>query len=216
MTYAYNDLYLNDAQTSLAVLIDYSINDCKKTPEYITYIFTGQVSELFEIGDPRTIAGMSGVELAREIMLKANPTEKFPDQSISNGYRKEYWAGWALAYYQWYTGKRFKRIFERIPLREIISMYNVYHEMDISNFVEEMDKRYDSVILPTKLREFREYRGISQQKLSEISGVSLRSIQLYEQRVNDIDKAQAHTLYKLSRALYCEIEDLLESPEKVH
>ena len=41
---------------------------------------------------------------------------------------------------------------------------------------------------------------------------SLRSIQMYEQRNNDIDKAQGHTLYKLSLALGCEIEDLLESP----
>ena len=31
--------------------------------------------------------------------------------------------------------------------------------------------------------------------------------------VNDIDKAQARTLYKLSRVLGCSIEDLLENPE---
>lgn len=39
--------------------------------------------------------------------------------------------------------------------------------------------------------------------LANISGVSLRSIQLYEQRVNDIDKARCHTLYKLLRKLCC-------------
>ena len=44
--------------------------------------------------------------------------------------------------------------------------------------------------------------------------MNVRSIQLYEQRVNDIDKAEAHTLYKLSRVLGCGVEDLLESPEK--
>jgi len=30
------------------------------------------------------------------------------------------------------------------------------------------------------------------------SGVKLRSIQMYEQRINNIDKAQAGTVYKLS------------------
>ena len=35
---------------------------------------------------------------------------------------------------------------------------------------------------------------------------------MYEQRVNNIDKAQAQTLYKLSRVLGCDIEDLLENP----
>ena len=32
--------------------------------------------------------------------------------------------------------------------------------------------------------------------------------------VNDIDKAQAGTVYKLSRVLGCTVEDLLESPEE--
>ena len=38
------------------------------------------------------------------------------------------------------------------------------------------------------------------------------SIQMYEQRVNDIDKAQAQTIYKLSRVIGCSMEDLLEKP----
>lgn len=32
------------------------------------------------------------------------------------------------------------------------------------------------------------------------------------ERVNDIDKAQAQTVYKLSRVIGCEMEDLLERP----
>ena len=48
---------------------------------------------------------------------------------------------------------------------------------------------------------------------AKLSGVSLRSIQMYEQKVNDIDKAQARTVYKLSRVLGCTVEDLLENPE---
>jgi DNA-binding Xre family transcriptional regulator len=35
---------------------------------------------------------------------------------------------------------------------------------------------------------------------------------MYEQKANDIDKAQAKTLYKISRVLGCTIEDLLEDP----
>ena len=66
----------------------------------------------------------------------------------------------------------------------------------------------------TKLQKFRKNIGMSQYELSQISGVNIRSIQLYEQRVNDIDKAQAHTLYKLAVVLGVQIEDLLESPER--
>ena len=92
-------------------------------------------------------------------------------------------------------------------------MYNPYHEIDLVLFVEEMEKRYKSIILETKLKMIRKARGVSQSKLAEASGVTKRSIQLYEQRVNDIDKAQVHTVYKLSRVLGCDIEDLLENPQ---
>lgn len=54
---------------------------------------------------------------------------------------------------------------------------------------------------------FYEY---TQKELSERSGVSLRSIQMYEQRNKDINKASAETIYRLSKALGCNMEDLIE------
>ena len=56
--------------------------------------------------------------------------------------------------------------------------------------------------------------GLSQSELAKKSRVSIRSIQMYEQRQNDIDKAQGHTLYKLSMALGFDIDYLLERPNK--
>ncbi len=80
-------------------------------------------------------------------------------------------------------------------------MYRVFHEMDLTNFVESMEKRYHSVVLETKLKSIREARGLSQAELAEQSGVKKRMIQLYEQKVNDIDKAQAQTLYNQNSLL---------------
>ena len=54
--------------------------------------------------------------------------------------------------------------------------------------------------------------GLSQSELARASGVNKRSIQMYEQQENDIDKAQAHTVYKLARVIGCNVEDLLEDP----
>lgn len=62
----------------------------------------------------------------------------------------------------------------------------------------------------TNLKKIRQARGLSQSKLACLAEVDLRSIQMYEQGRNDINKAQAGTLYKLARALGCNIEDLLE------
>jgi len=213
MIRAYSESYLSSAKNSLSAFFDYSINDCGLKPEWITALFlnTGY-AEQFERGNPAYLAGMSGVELARTVIRKAYSRKSLPEPTVSEGRSPEYWAGWALAEYQWYTGRRFKEIFERIPLTTIIELYPLYHEMDITNFIATMEELYQRASGESNLKRIRENRGLSQLELSEQSGIKLRNIQAYEQRDNDIDKAQAKTLYKLSRVLGCRIEDLLENP----
>ena len=53
--------------------------------------------------------------------------------------------------------------------------------------------------------------GLSQSKLAKLADVKLRSIQMYEQRRNNINKTQGETLYKLAKVLACNIEDLLDN-----
>lgn len=170
-------------------------------------------ADKFERGNPAIVAGMPGIELAKTVITYAYPNWEFPERIFSEERSNVYWAGWALAEYQWITCKRFKAIFLRVSFTEIISMYIVYHEMDIEHFIEDMNKKYNAIEQETRLKTIRENRGISQTELATLSGVRLRSIQMYEQKVNDIDKAQVGTIYKLSRVLGCTIEDLLENPE---
>lgn len=60
------------------------------------------------------------------------------------------------------------------------------------------------------LKKLRDKRGYTQSKLAELSGVSLRMIQYYEQGAKDIGKAEAETVYRLAQALECNMEELLE------
>ncbi len=62
----------------------------------------------------------------------------------------------------------------------------------------------------TNLKRIRTAFGVTQKELAEMAGVSLRSIQMYEQRNKDINKAQSDSLYRLAKALGCAMEDLLE------
>ena len=62
----------------------------------------------------------------------------------------------------------------------------------------------------TNLKRIRLSYGCTQNELAERSGVSLRSIQMYEQRNKDINKASVDTVYRLSKVLGCTIEDLIE------
>ena len=214
MMSAYSELYLNDAKQNLAECFDYAINTCKMDPIFFSKLFIQSTfADKFERGNPAIIAGMSGIELARKIISYAYPNFIFSEKISYEDKSDIYWAGWALAEYQWVSKKRFKDIFDKIPLTEIISMYSVYHEMDISHFIEDMNDKISGIQRETRIKTIRENRGISQNELATLSGVKLRSIQMYEQKVNDIDKAQVQTLYKLSRVLGCTIEDLLENPE---
>ena len=213
MTHAYSESYLSNAKDRLASFFDYAINDCKLHSDWIAALFVNTgYAEQFERGNPAYVAGMSGVELARAVVEKAYGRKELPVPTNAEERSPEYWAGWALAEYQWYCGRRFRDIFERIPFSKIIGMYSVYHEMDITNFIDTMEEFYGTVKAEPKLKRIRENRGLSQAELAKQSGVNLRNIQMYEQRVNNIDKAQANIIYKLSRVLGCNVEDLLESP----
>ena len=66
----------------------------------------------------------------------------------------------------------------------------------------------------SNLKDTRKAKGLTQNKLAEISGVNLRTLQDYEQGHKDINKAEAMTVYKLSEALGCNVWELLEFEDK--
>ena len=81
--------------------------------------------------------------------------------------------------------------------------------MDISKFVDAIDEKMAQQYPDTSLRRHRDVLNISQKELSQRADVPIRQIQLFEQRRRDIKKAQAITVLKLSKALECSVEDLL-------
>lgn len=52
--------------------------------------------------------------------------------------------------------------------------------------------------------------GLSQRELAEQSGVPIRTIQQYEQRQKNINKASAEYIVSLSKVLFCNPDELLE------
>ena len=131
-----------------------------------------------------------------------------PRESFSRS--KEYWIGWALAYYQWYSDRKYIEILNAVSYAELEKMYYTLHEADISKFADIIDRRIRERYPETKLKRFRTLYGITQSELADSAGVHLRSIQMYEQKKKDINKDGAQTLYKISKVLGCTIEDLLE------
>lgn len=62
----------------------------------------------------------------------------------------------------------------------------------------------------TKLKRVRVAKGYSQSELAALSGIPVKRIQHYEQRVRPIDSARLDTLCSLCVALGCKLEDVLE------
>ena len=210
---AYNELYLDDAMHNLADMLDYAICDLNYEPdEFFSWFINSGIASKFEKGNPKYITGMSGVELCEAVLKETNIA--LPDTPATNPdfKGKEYWAGWVLAYYQWYSGRRFEDIVSNgLTISKIMSMY-ILHEADESKFVEEAEKiiNINKANEKAKLHKIRKARGFTQKELSDASGVSLRMIQLYEQKQNDISKAQVNVVVSLAKALGCEVEDLID------
>lgn len=208
---AYDEDYLSGAQRILGDMMDFAVNSCGMEPdEYFDLFLVSRISRQFQCGNPAYVAGMTGCELMKKVIQDSGlPVPEVEDVMYLDK-SPEYWAGWALAYYQWYTGMTFSMIHDAVTIDELCCMYYTLHEADIMKFVEIMNDRLRSFYRDTGLKRHRLLAGWTQRELAEISGVSLRQIQLFEQRQRDINKAQALTLLKLSRALKCDMEDLLE------
>lgn len=118
--------------------------------------------------------------------------------------------GWTLAYFQWESGLPFSETTQRVPLSIIRDMYAPYHEMDVHQFCDVMRDLMREAQPDMNLKTIRMHVGLSQSALSTLSGVPLRSIQQYEQRRKDINRAQAETVFALAKALRCPMENILE------
>lgn len=62
----------------------------------------------------------------------------------------------------------------------------------------------------SKLKKIRLSKNISREKLSELSGISIRTIEGYEQKRRNINNSSVNTMLKLADALECDFFDLME------
>ena len=211
MIHAYQEIYLSKAQAALGEAFDYAVNTCKISSEdFVRLFITSTVSRRMENGEPSVIAGKSGIEIVLDIVLETTgkSLDVEPAESVSRS--REYWIGWAVAYYQWYSARSYFEIFKALPFDELQNMYYTLHEADISKFADIADERLRDHFKDTNLKRIRTAYGCTQAALAKESGVMLRSIQMYEQRRKDINKASAETLYRIAKTLGCTIEDLIE------
>lgn len=211
---AYSEMYVADAMHRLGGFFDYAVNDYGAEGDEIADLFCmSDLSHSFECGEPWTVAGKSGAELFACLSEELGYADAvLPEPCARYAATIEYWIGWTAAYVQWRLKMTFDELFTIVPYDEFARLYCPWHEASEERFVYlVIDRmRMDGEAAPTRLAALRKGLRLSQRELAYRSGVGLRSIQMYEQRQKDINKAQAQTLLRLSRVLYCSMEDLME------
>lgn len=200
----YNRLYLPYISRSLGLMFEYAVILNIDPIIFWNTFVNSNVAKQIERGNPKYLC-MSGKELFLEVY--SNKESKITDVVFL---KKDYfWAGWILTKYQHRKGFKFSEINDFLPIERVLILYKTLHEADETKFYDVADSFFKKQII-TNLQKMRKACELSQSELANLSGVDIRSIQMYEQRRNDINKAQAGTLYKLARVLNCNIEDLLE------
>lgn len=204
---AYEESYVGSVQQAMGSMLDYAVNvRGEDMRSYYALFLCSRFPSLLERGCPGIFIGRSGTEMAIELL--GEPPVSAARQMLCPG--REYWAGWALAYYQWRSGRSLAEIEQLVPISQVELLYRPYHEMDISSFCLRMDELCAAAQPLTNLQLLRTRAQLSQRQLAELSGVPVRTLQQYEQRQKSINRARAEYVVRLARALCCEPWDLLE------
>lgn len=208
-THAYSPLYLSKASRAVGnMLHDAVVGFGMDGEDFLRRFIQSNVAEEIENGNPKYIAGKSGLELFLEVMEKT--TGKAYDTNLIESYERSpvYWVGWMLTHYQWYSGRTFKSILDTVPYNELLGLYGTLHEADIEKSYEVLDAHFEKS--ESKLKTARKHCGLTQEELAHESGVSLNTIRAYERKGKDINKAQFDIVLRLAKALKCDITELLD------
>lgn len=208
-THAYSQLYLDKSSRAVGnMLHDAVLEFGMDGTDFLQRFIQSDVAQQIENGNPKYLAGKSGLELFLEVMEKTTGKTCTAD-TIPNYDRSDvYWVGWMLTHYQWYSSRTFKNILDTIPYEELIGLYKTLHEADIQKSYEVLDAHFSES--ESKLKTIRKRCGLTQEALSKESGVSLNTIRAYEQKSKDLNKAQFNIVMRLTKALKCDVSELIE------
>lgn len=207
--HAYNPIYLSKAAKNLGNMLHGAVLEFGYDgSEFLHLFIQSKIAEQVEEGNPKYIAGKSGLELLTEVVERT--TGKQMEHIVMEAYDRTdvYWVGWLLAHYQWYSSRSFRDILEVVSYDDLLGLYDTLHEADVRKAYEVLDMHF--INKECKLKTMRKRCALTQEELSILSEVSLNTIRAYERRSKDIKKAQADIVLRLVSALRCNIDDILD------
>lgn len=230
MIRAYSELISERACDSLGRMLDFAVRSLHMDAGTAMDLFVAsRCADLFGRGDIRLICGMSGIELAYEVLERSGLAYERTVPRRTTSLSNEYWCGYALALMQYDSCAGFEAVlsqftpssiiseFSKLRLSKLDSLPLTISEADKAaemldlghSFAEDMCIRLRHASAGEALKNMRKKNKLSQSELAVLSGIPVRTIQQYEQGRKDIRRARAEYIIALSRVLNCDPVRLL-------
>ncbi len=109
-------------------------------------------------------------------------------------YNDAYWCG--SAYFSLYLKlhKSFSYLFLKLPFKDLMDLYPIYHEMDVTSLEELFIKKEKE---KTIIRLLCEMKGCSLSKLSESTGININTLSKYNANDENLYKGSFQNVVKL-------------------
>lgn len=99
----------------------------------------------------------------------------------------------------------FETIFTYLPLEEMLKQYNLYHEIDSSQF----DEYFESLLKENVLSKYLKIKKMTATELSNKTKISVSTIRSLKEGKRDLNKLQSALLEKIAVALKIKTRSLL-------
>ena len=196
-----SDDYITKYNDTLSYLISRSYSEGYSF-DYIqkTIAYSKVISELEK----------SNITLIAFSSFEKTYSETFPlhDNDFSfDVYNAFGWSGYVYMHLFLKMKITFEALFYLIPIKDMLDLYHLYHEMSISQLDEYVSNQMKYTMLDIVMKR----NDISTKDLAGITGLSISTISALRYNKRDIAKLEASKLLKISTALNVKMETLLPS-----
>ncbi len=200
-----SDDYLTKYQDAISYLLGrsysegYSFDYIEKTISYSHLICELEKSNI------TTIAFSSFEKMYSEIFPFNENNYIFDEYNIFG------WCGYAYMHLFLYKQITFEALFYVIPFSKMMELYKLYHEMNITRLDDYVNEVLKYSILDIAMKK----NDMSSNKLSNLTGLSISTINALRYNKRDISKLEAGKLLKIANVLRVKMETLLPSIDLV-
>ena len=237
MIHAYDEVLKEEAVGKLGKMLDFSVHSLHMDAANMLALFAASdYSALFERGDIRTIVGMSGIELAYDVLGRCGISYDRVPARHTRGLSPEYYLGCCVADIQYRLCIPFSEILKDFSCQDFISNHAAARTDSLASLpltISQEDRSLGLLDFGKKfaadavkayidsrraaggsntgelLKKARIKNGLSQSALAKAANVPLRTLQQYEQGQKDIGKARAEYIIALASVLNTEPSKLI-------